>query len=146
MASPIEKTKGFLTEFKEFALKGNVIDLAVAVVIGAAFNKIVSTFVSAIITPIMGYLTSGVNLSDLTYVMSPEGTPEAEQVVLKYGELIQVSIDFVIIAFSIFVAIKLLSKLKRKKEEEPAPEAPAAKPDDVVLLEEIRDLLKQKNN
>ncbi len=147
MASPIAKTKGFLTEFKEFALKGNVIDLAVAVVIGAAFNKIVSTFVSAIITPIMGYLTSGVNLSDLAYVMSPEGTPEADQVVLKYGELIQVSIDFVIIAFSIFVAIKVLSMLKRKEEAAPAPAPePPAKSDEVVLLEEIRDLLKQKNN
>ncbi len=144
MASPLEKSKGFLTEFKEFALKGNVIDLAVAVVIGAAFNKIVSTFVSAIITPIMGYLTSGQDLTDLSVTIGdPNSKSFAE---LKYGELLQAAIDFVIIAFSIFIVIKLFSKLKRKQEAPaPAPEPPA-KPADVALLEEIRDLLKQKNN
>ena len=121
--------KGFLEEFKAFALKGNVIDLAVAVVIGGAFNKIVSVFVSSIITPIIGYLTSGVNLAYL---------------VLKLGdvELLQATIDFLIIAFSVFVAIKLIGALRRKSEEAPA--APAPKPDDVVLLEQIRDILQKQ--
>ena len=122
--------KGFLEEFKAFALKGNVIDLAVAVVIGGAFNKIVSVFVSSII----GYLTSGVNLAYLTLKLG--------DVELKYGELLQATIDFIIIAFSIFVAIKLIGSLRRKSEETPA--APAPKPDDVVLLEQIRDILQKQ--
>ena len=123
---------GFLEEFKAFALKGNVIDLAVAVVIGGAFNKIVSVFVSSIITPIIGYLTSGVNLA---YLVLKLGDVE-----LKYGELLQATID--IIAFSVFVAIKLIGALRRKSEEAPA--APAPKPDDVVLLEQIRDILQKQ--
>ena len=126
--------KGFLEEFKAFALKGNVIDLAVAVVIGGAFNKIVSVFVSSIITPIIGYLTSGVNLG---YLVLKLGDVE-----LKYGELLQATIDFLIIAFSVFVAIKLIGALRRKSEEAPA--APAPKPDDVVLLEQIRDILQKQ--
>lgn len=126
--------KGFLEEFKAFALKGNVIDLAVAVVIGGAFNKIVSVFVSSIITPIIGYLTSGVNLA---YLVLKLGDVE-----LKYGELLQATIDFLIIAFSVFVAIKLIVALRRKSEEAPA--APAPKPDDVVLLEQIRDILQKQ--
>ena len=126
--------KGFLEEFKAFALKGNVIDLAVAVVIGGAFNKIVSVFVSSIITPIIGYLTSGVNLA---YLVLKLGDVE-----LKYGELLQATIDFLIIAFSVFVAIKLIGALRRKSEEAPA--APAPKPDDVVLLEQIRDILQKQ--
>ncbi len=126
--------KGFLEEFKAFALKGNVIDLAVAVVIGGAFNKIVSVFVSSIITPIIGYLTSGVNLA---YLVLQLGDVE-----LKYGELLQATLDFLIIAFSVFVAIKLIGALRRKSEEAPAP--PAPKPDDVVLLEQIRDILQKQ--
>lgn len=126
--------KGFLEEFKAFALKGNVIDLAVAVVIGGAFNKIVSVFVSSIITPIIGYLTSGVNMAFLTLKLG--------DVELRYGELLQATIDFLIIAFSIFIAIKLIGVLKRKEEATPA--APAPKPDDVVLLEQIRDILQQQ--
>ena len=120
--------------WKAFALKGNVIDLAVAVVIGGAFNKIVSVFVSSIITPIIGYLTSGVNLA---YLVLKLGDVE-----LKYGELLQATIDFLIIAFSVFVAIKLIGALRRKSEEAPA--APAPKPDDVVLLEQIRDILQKQ--
>lgn len=126
--------KGFLEDFKAFALKGNVIDLAVAVVIGGAFNKIVSVFVSSIITPIIGYLTSGVNMAFLTLKLG--------DVELRYGELLQATIDFLIIAFSIFIAIKLIGVLKRKEEATPA--APAPKPDDVVLLEQIRDILQQQ--
>ena len=108
--------------------------MAVGVVIGGAFNKIVSVFVSSIITPIIGYLTSGVNLAYLTLKLG--------DVELKYGELLQATIDFIIIAFSIFVAIKLIGSLRRKSEETPA--APAPKPDDVVLLEQIRDILQKQ--
>lgn len=126
--------KGFLEEFKAFALKGNVIDLAVAVVVGGAFNKIVSVFVSSIITPIIGYLTSGVNMADLSLKLG--------EVELKYGELLQATIDFLIIAFSIFVAIKLATSLRSKSEEKPS--EPAPKPDNVVLLEQIRDILQKQ--
>lgn len=135
MANSTDST-GFWADFKAFALKGNVIDLAVAVVIGAAFGKIVTVFVSSIITPIIGYLTSGVNLASLTAHMG--------KVELKYGELIQASIDFIIIALAIFVAIRMISRLQRRKEEAPA--APAARPDDVVLLEQIRDLLQKQTD
>ena len=107
--------KGFLEEFKAFALKGNVIDLAVAVVIGGAFNKIVSVFVSSIITPIIGYLTSGVNLAYLTLKLG--------DVELKYGELLQATIDFIIIAFSIFVAIKLTEAQERRNARSPRAQA-----------------------
>lgn len=131
----LTKSKGFLQEFKDFALKGNVIDLAVAVVIGAAFNKIVSVFVASIITPLLGYFTSGVNLALLTLKLGA--------VELKYGELLQAGIDFIIIALSVFVAIKALSVMQRKKEATPA--EPAPKPDEVVLLEQIRDLLQKQS-
>ena len=133
--------KGFLEEFKAFALKGNVIDLAVAVVIGGAFNKIVSVFVSSIITPIIGYLTSGVNLA---YLVLKLGDVE-----LKYGELLQATIDFLIIAFCVFLLVKGINKLAnlKKKEEdtkpEPTPEEPKPTKEE-LLLTEIRDLLKEK--
>ena len=123
--------KGFLEEFKAFALKGNVIDLAVAVVIGGAFNKIVSVFVSSIITPIIGYLTSGVNLA---YLVLKLGDVE-----LKYGELLQATIDFLIIAFSIFIALRVMMRFKKKAQEEAA--APAGPSAEEKLLTEIRDIL-----
>ena len=129
------------SEFKAFAVKGNVIDLAVAVVIGGAFGKIVSSFVSDIIMPLVGILTSGVDFSKQVLVLreAMDGKPA---VTLGYGGFIQTIIDFVIIAFSIFLAIKAVNRLKSQKQEE-AP-APPAKSDEVKLLEEIRDLLKNK--
>lgn len=128
-------------EFKEFAMKGNVIDMAVGVVIGAAFGKIVSSLVDTVIMPVVGILTSGQNFSDLATQI---GTNAAgEPVLLKYGMFIQSIIDFVIIAFVIFMAIRGINKLK-KPEPEAAPAAPPPPPKQEVLLQEIRDLLAKR--
>ena len=128
-----------LKEFKEFAMKGNVVDLAVGVVIGTAFGKIINSLVSDIIMPIVGFLTAWVDVKDLVYKFV---VPWVESVVeLKYGMFIQTTIDFTIIAFTIFIVIKVMNKAtKKKKPEEVAP----AGPTDVELLTEIRDLLKKK--
>jgi len=127
------------SEFKEFAMRGNVIDLAVGVVIGGAFGKIVSSLVDSIVMPIVGALTSGVDLSELTVNVGTEATP----VLIKYGAFIQASVDFLIIALVIFMALKGINKLKRPPE--PAvPAEPPPPPREQVLLEEIRDLLKRQ--
>jgi large conductance mechanosensitive channel len=124
-----------LTEFKQFAMRGNVIDLAVGVVIGGAFGKIVSSLVDAIIMPIVGAITSGVDLSELTANIGTAETP----VLIKYGAFIQATVDFLIVAFAIFMALKVINKLQTP----PPPAAPPAPPKEQVLLEEIRDLLKK---
>lgn len=132
-----------LQEFKTFAMRGNVVDLAVGVVIGTAFGKIVSSLVGDIIMPIVGVLTGGVDFSDLKLVIK-EGAKEAENVTVNYGLFIQNIVDFLIIAFSIFVVVKLINKLKKAEKEEEK-QAPAPAPaEDIVLLTEIRDLLKNK--
>lgn len=125
-------------EFKEFAMRGNVVDLAVGVIIGAAFGKIVSSLVADIIMPPLGLLLGGVNFSQLavTLKQAAEGAPA---VTLNYGLFIQAIVDFLIIAFVIFLAIKGINRLKR-----PAPAAPAALSNEEVLLGEIRDILKKK--
>ncbi len=142
----------FLSDFKKFAMKGNVIDMAVGVIIGGAFGKIVTSIVNDIIMPPIGLLVGGMNFKDLKFVMKPEvlaadGTVETAAVTLNYGNFLQQTIDFLIIAFSIFMIIRLISKLSRKKEEvapAPAP-APAPEPSaEEKLLTEIRDLLKEK--
>jgi large conductance mechanosensitive channel len=130
-----------LKEFKAFALKGNVIDLAVAVVIGGAFGKIVSSLVNDVIMPAFGALLGGVSFTDLKFVITPASGDIAEVAIL-YGAFMQSIVDFLIIAFSLFLFIKLLSS--RKKKEAEAPPAPPAPAPEVVLLEEIRDLLKTK--
>ena len=129
-----------LKEFKAFILRGNVVDLAVAVVIGGAFGKIVTSLVNDLIMPFIGMIMGGVNFTDLKYVIIPasEGVEEAA---IRYGAFIQSIVDFVIIAFAIFVFIKMLAKMKKKQEEMPT--EPPAPPKQEVLLEEIRDLLKQ---
>ena len=131
----------FLSEFKEFAMKGNVVDLAVGVIIGGAFGKIVSSFVGDVVMPLLGLLVGGVNFTDLAITLkAAEGDIPA--VVLKYGAFLQTVFDFVIIALAIFIAIKAMNKLKRKQDEAPAaPPAPSAQE---VLLTEIRDILKTK--
>ncbi|WP_291786042.1 large-conductance mechanosensitive channel protein MscL [Cecembia sp.] len=134
-----------IKEFKEFAVKGNVIDLAVAVIIAGAFGKIVSSFVNDIIMPPLGVLLGGVDFKDLVFIVQ-EATvsaagEEIEAVTLNYGNFIQNVVDFLIIAFVIFMAIKGINSAKKKKEEAPA--APPAPPKSEVLLEEIRDLLKK---
>ncbi|MHA7128256.1 large-conductance mechanosensitive channel protein MscL [Algoriphagus namhaensis] len=136
---------GMLKEFKEFAVKGNVIDLAVAVIIGAAFGKIVASFVKDVLMPPIGLLLGGVRFTDLQYVLKPEQVDEAGEtiaaVTINYGIFLQNVVDFVIVAFVIFLAIKGINSTKKKKEEAPAP--PPAPPKSEVLLEEIRDLLKK---
>lgn len=129
-----------LKEFKEFALKGNVIDLAVGVIIGGAFGKIVSSLVNDIIMPLLGLLMGGVNLSDLKYIRPAVGN--LKELTLNYGAFLQNIIDFLIIALVIFLFIKLLSSFKKKKEAIVEATAEPPKPsEEVVLLTEIRDLL-----
>ena len=126
-----------ITEFKEFAMKGNVVDMAVGVVIGTAFGKIVSSLVGDVVMPLLGRLVGGVNFSNLAIDLGagPDGAP----VLLKYGAFLQTAFDFMIIAAAIFVAVKAINRLKTP----PPPAAPAAPPADVALLTEIRDLLKK---
>lgn len=146
----------FIEEFKAFAMKGNVVDMAVGVIIGGAFGKIVSSLVNDIIMPLVGSLLGNVDFTSLSVTLR-QAVMEGEAVVkpavvLTYGNFIQTLVDFLIIALSIFCMIKVINRaaeLTKKKEAEavaePAPEpAPAPKPDDVVLLEEIRDLLKNQ--
>lgn len=131
-----------LKEFKEFAVKGNVVDLAVGVVIGGAFSKIVTSLVSDIIMPIVGALTGGINLTYLKFVIKG-AHGDVPAVTLNYGSFIQNVVDFLIVSFSIFIFIKLINKLKREKKAESA-EIEAIKPsEEVLLLQEIRDLLKR---
>ena len=129
-------------EFRDFAIRGNVVDLAVGVIIGAAFGKIVSSLVANIIMPPLGLLIGGVDFKQFKWVLKPaEGDIPA--VVMEYGNFIQTIFDFVIVAFAIFMAIKLMNKMYQKKEVE----KPVAKPsNEEVLLTEIRDLLKQQNS
>lgn len=131
-------------EFKKFAMRGNVIDMAVGIIIGAAFGKIVSSFVGDIIMPPLGILIGGVDFSDLSITLKA-ATESAPAVVLAYGKFIQTVIDFLIIAFAIFMGIKGMNKVMRKEAEEKAEEP--TKPTQEELLTEIRDLLKgQANN
>ena len=133
----------FISEFKEFAMRGNVMDMAVGVVIGGAFGKIVSSLVGDIIMPVVGVITGGVNFTDLKLTLK-EAAEGAPAVTINYGSFIQTMVDFLIIAFCIFCVIKALNTLKNKlpKEEEAAPAEPET-PADIALLTEIRDLLKK---
>lgn len=132
-----------IKEFREFAVKGNMVDMAVGIIIGAAFGKIISSLVNDVIMPPLGLLIGGVDFSDLAVVLK-QAEGEAEAVLLSYGSFINNIIDFVIIAFAIFFAIKVMNRLKRQEEEKPA--APAEPPKEQVLLEEIRDLLKKQSS
>ncbi|MBX3129953.1 MAG: large-conductance mechanosensitive channel protein MscL [Polyangiaceae bacterium] len=130
-------------EFKEFAVKGNVIDLAVGVIIGAAFGKIVSSFVADIVTPPLGALTGGVDFRDLELVIQ-QAEGEKAAVALKYGTFLQATFDFLIVAVAIFFMVKMINRLKRK--EEAAPAAPPEPTEQEKLLAEIRDLLKERQS
>lgn len=131
-----------LSEFKAFAVKGNVVDMAVGIIIGAAFGKIVTSFVGDVIMPPVGLLIGGVDFTDLAITLkAAEGAAPA--VVLSYGKFIQTVLDFVIVAFAIFMGVKAINRLKR--EEAAAPEAPPAPTKDQELLSEIRDLLKAQH-
>ena len=139
----------FIEDFKAFALKGNVVDMAVGVIIGGAFGKIVTSIVNNIIMPPIGVLTGGMDFTDLKLVLK-DAVKEGDQVVseavtLNYGQFIQDVVDFLIIAFCIFLMVKGIAALSRKKEEKPAEPAPAPEPSaEEKLLTEIRDLLKNK--
>ena len=132
---------GVISEFKAFAVKGNVVDMAVGIIIGAAFGKIVSSFVGDVVMPPIGLLIGGVDFSDLAITLkAAEGDIPA--VVLSYGKFIQTVLDFVIVAFAIFMGVKVINRLKR--EEAAAPAEPPAPTKDQELLTEIRDLLKNQ--
>ena len=131
----------FFQDFKHFIMRGNVIDLAVGVIIGAAFGKITASLVGDIIMPLLGLLIGGVDFTSLNIILTP-ATAESEAVLLQLGNFILTVVDFVTIAFVIFLFIRLLEKLRRK-EEQKKEEAPPAPPKQELLLEEIRDLLKR---
>ena len=139
-----------LNEFKQFAMRGNVVDMAVGIIIGGAFGKIVSSIVSDVIMPPIGLLVGGVNFTDLKItlkepVTDAAGAITAPAVTINYGQFLQVTFDFIIVAFAVFLLIKLINRLMAKKEAAPAaPPAPPVISDDVKLLTEIRDLLKEK--
>lgn len=142
---------GMISEFKEFAMRGNVIDMAVGIVIGGAFGKIVSSLVGDIIMPLVGMVTGGVNFSDMFLWMGEGEAPaslelakEAGEPYVAYGVFVNTVIDFVIIAFSIFMVIKLMNSAKKRFEKEQEAAPPKAPPKEEVLLEEIRDILKAK--
>ncbi len=133
-------------EFKTFALKGNVVDMAVGIIIGGAFGKIVSSLVSDVIMPPIGLLVGGVNFTELSIVMK-EAVGDVPAVTLNYGNFIQVVFDFLIVAFAIFMMVKGMNSLKKREDDKaaapPAPPAPPAPTKEELLLTEIRDLLKK---
>ena len=131
---------GMIKEFKAFAMRGNVIDMAVGIVIGGAFGKIVSSFVADVVMPPLGMLLGKVNFADLAVTLQ-ESSGNMAAVTLNYGKFIQTAVDFVIIAFAIFMVVKGMNSLKK---EETTPAAPPAPSKEETLLTEIRDLLKQK--
>ena len=130
-----------MKEFKDFAVKGNVVDMAVGIIIGGVFGKIVSSIVGDVILPPIGLLIGGVDFSSLAVTLK-QAAGDAEAVVISYGKFIQTVVDFVIIAFAIFLAVKGLNRLKRKQAEAPA--APPAPSKEEILLAEIRDLLRDR--
>lgn len=134
----------FIKEFREFAVKGNVVDMAVGIIIGAAFGKIVSSLVSDVVMPPIGVLIGGVDFSDLAIILK-EATAETAAVTIAYGKFIQTVLDFTIVALAIFVMIKVINRLKREeKVAEPEPEPVPQLTKEEVLLTEIRDLLKSR--
>lgn len=136
---------GVLKEFKEFAMRGNVIDLAVGVVIGAAFGKIVSSLVDDVIMPPIGYVTGGIDFSNMRYVLQEANEAAGlTEVAISYGNFINAIIQFLIVAFCIFMVIKGINSLNREKPAEEEEAAPPAPSNEEVLLGEIRDLLKNK--
>ena len=144
MAKAKDKATGILQEFKAFISRGNVIDMAVGVIIGSAFTAIVNSLVNDVVMPVISVITGGVDSTDWKWVITP-GTEEIAECAVRYGQFIQNIINFLLIAIVVFVMVKLINSLHRKKKEEkPAePPAPPAPPEDVVLLREIRDLLKK---
>jgi len=143
----MKKTQNFLDEFKAFAMRGNVVDMAVGIIIGGAFGKIVSSIVSDVIMPPLGVLIGGVKFTDLKFAIKGATTDPVtgktlEAVYLNYGQFLQNTFDFIIIAFSIFLIVKAMSRVQKKEEVKPAATPEPTKEE--MLLTEIRDLLKEK--
>lgn len=141
--------KKFLNDFKDFAMRGNVVDMAVGVIIGSAFGKIVSSLVDDVIMPVMGVATGGINFTDYKLVIKPEVKDAAGEVIeplvtLNWGSCVQTIVNFLIVAFCIFVMIRILQNLRKKKAEEPKA-APSPSKEE-LLLTEIRDILKSQQN
>lgn len=135
---------GVLQEFKKFAMRGNVVDMAVGIIIGGAFGKIVSSLVADVLMPPIGLLLGNTSFNELSITLK-KATDEAAAVTLNYGNFVQTVVDFIIMAFAVFILIKLMNSLKKKEEEAPAaPPAPPAPSTEEVLLTEIRDILKEK--
>lgn len=134
-----------IKEFKEFAVKGNVVDMAVGIIIGAAFGKIVSSLVADVIMPSVGVLAGGMNFTHMAVTLK-EGVGDTPPVLLKYGVFVQATFDFVIVAVAVFLLVKAINRLKRREEALPveAPPPPPMPPKQEILLEEIRDLLKTR--
>jgi large conductance mechanosensitive channel len=130
-------------EFKKFAVKGNVVDLAIGVIIGGAFGKIVTSLVNDMIMPIFGVITGGINLKAAKWIIR-EATEEIPELSMNYGQFLQNVVDFLIISFSIFIIIRMLNKLKKKEETKPEPPKEPEPTKEELLLTEIRDLLKEK--
>ena len=138
----MDKAKGFMAEFKKFISRGNVVDMAVGVVVGGAFTGIVNSLVKDVIMPVIGMLFGGIDFSGLKYVITPAEGDVAEAAIY-YGNFIQNIVNFLLVAFAIFVVVKAMNSFHKKKEEAAPPPPPPDDPDDVVLLREIRDLLKK---
>jgi large conductance mechanosensitive channel len=138
---------GLLKEFKEFAVKGNMIDMAVGIIIGTAFNNVVQTLVKKVVLPPLSYITDGVNFEDKKYVLREalEGATgdRAKEIVISYGELIEVSIDFLVIGFVIFIVVKLMNQL-RQKADDPKNKV-VVTPKDIELLNDLKELMKEQN-
>jgi len=129
-------------EFREFAVRGNVVDLAVGVIIGAAFGKIVSSLVGDMVMPLLGLVVGGIDFSDMAITLKP-ALGETPAVLLSYGKFVQAIVDFTLVAFAIFMVVKLINRLRRQEAAAPAPAAPPAPTAEEKLLTEIRDLLKK---
>ena len=139
---------GLIKEFKEFAVKGNMIDMAVGIIIGTAFNKVVDVLVKQVIMPPLSILTSGVNYTDRKYVLregiaATDGAEAVEEVAVGYGMLIQVFIDFIIIGFTVFIIVRIMNRFRRKAED-PADKT-VATPKNIELLENLNELMKEQN-
>jgi large conductance mechanosensitive channel len=137
---------GFIKEFKDFAMKGNLVDMAIAFVMGGAFGKVVTGFIDGMVMPLVGKVTAGVDFKQLRYILEPAkldaaGKETAAEISIKYGQFITIMIDFILVAFVMFLIVKAINKMKKKQEE--APVAPPEPTKEEVLLTEIRDLLKK---
>ena len=142
----LEKSKSLWEELKSFAVQGNVVDLAIGVIIGGAFGKIVTSLVNDIIMPLLGLITGGINLTEAKWVIREAVSEEIPELSLNYGQFLQNIIDFLIIAFSIFMAIRLFNRLTKKRKEEEEPPAEPEPSKEELLLTEIRDILKEQRN